>query len=349
MTNIYRSFCTYEEIISQADRLDQVLNRWGVMPEKLGECKHVLFTGCGSSLFLSRLVADTWNARLDRFCRVVPASEVLLRPGACFDRFKPTAVFGISRTGETTETIQALRVARDQYGLRIFPTTCYPDSVLGRMSERTLQFPEVQEDSVVMTRAFTAILAALLDWSGLGKEVRKLPAMISHSLDTNHDRIARLAEQDYEQVIFLGTGPFHPIACEAALKLKEMTGLRADARQLFEFRHGHQATIDEGTLLWLFVGREDIPYLEGLLPPLLELGAKVLSVGASLPQSVQSDSSDSINLPWSGSVTEIEAAGVLHLIQLYAFFRAVRMGRNPDQPLHLNRVVKLTSGVRAAS
>jgi glutamine---fructose-6-phosphate transaminase (isomerizing) len=334
-------FVTYREITSQGEALREVLSRWNPFPDELGKYQQYVFTGCGSSLYLGSLVAQVWNCRAGRSSRAIPASEMILRPEFCFARSVPTAVFGVSRSGETPETEKALRVAREQHGLYTVAVTCYPEASMGSLAAGSLFFPEVREEGMVTTRAFTVVASALLDWAGLGKDVRKLPAFIEQSLGENTESVRELASQPFDQAVFLGTGPLLPIAHESALKFKEMTGTPASGMQTFEFRHGHQASLGRGSLVWLFVCREDVPYLGEVIPEFRNLGAEVVVAGANLPAQLQNDASRAFNLTWPLGMTESEAVGLIHLTQLLAFFRALSLGRNPDRPERLARVVRL--------
>lgn len=337
----FSRFVTYREILSQGDCLAQLLSRWTGLPEAWRRPSPVLFLGCGSSLFLGAFAAQVWHARLGRYCRAVPASEFLLRPEAWCHRDSSALVFGVSRTGETTETLLALTQARDRHGLTIVPVTCHPDSPLARLSENSLVLSEVAEQGTVMTRAFTGILAAFLDSAGCGREVRKLPSLIDTSLHQHQELLLHLAERDFEQVVLLGTGPFLHIAREAALKIREMSASRAEAHQLFEYRHGHHVTLSPGTLVWVFTGPKDLPYLGGVFGELRQSGASLLVAGVGVPATLRADADYCLSLSGTAGATEVEALGLLHLAQLYALFRAVRRGGDPDHPRNLNRVTSL--------
>jgi glucosamine--fructose-6-phosphate aminotransferase (isomerizing) len=314
------------------------------MPESWKRARQVLVLGCGSSQYLGAFAAQVWHTRLGRFCRALPASEFLLRPDSYIDRGNPPLVIGISRTGETSETLLALTQARDRHGLAIVPVTCAPDSPIGRLSENTLTFPEVAEQGIVMTRAFIGILACFLDSAGCGREVRKLPALVRASLDKHQQTLISLANRDFDHVVFLGTGPFYQIAREAALKVREMSASHAEAHQLFEFRHGLHATLGPGSLVWVMTGPRDVPFLPGVFPELRALGAELLVTGVGLHPSLVAEADLSLSLDGAVGATEVEALGLLHLAQLFALFRTVRLGGNPDQPRNVNRVTPLHTG-----
>ncbi len=341
MIDRYAHCVTYREIVSQPERLDSLLKRWGSgsgCPYRSGQ---VLFLGCGSSYHLAAFAALIWRSRLGLVAHALPASEFLIRPEVWIQRDLPATAFGISRTGETTETLLALTQARDRHGMQIVPVTCSSDSPLARLSSNTLSFPEVAEEGTVMTRAFTGILACLLDCAGCGREARKLPALITASLERHEPLLDALAERPFGNVVFLGTGPFLEIAREAALKVKEMSGGRAEAHQFFEFRHGHHVILGPETLVWVFTGPKDRPYLRGVFPELKQSGATLLVCGVDVAEELQSAADHVLSLRGPVGTSEVEALGLLHLVQLYACFRTLRLGLDPDHPRNLNRVTVL--------
>ncbi len=341
MTGNYRSFATYNEILSQGEIIGPIIDRWPAPPADLWSSERIVLTGCGSSLFLAQTIAHSWRLRLGLPCRAFPASELLLRPESCFEEDRRTLVLGFSRTGETTETIRALHVARERQGFPIIPVTCYADSTLARLSSRPVVIAEAQEESSIMTRAFTGILAAFLIWAGAGREIRKLPGIIAESLRRHSDSIEELARLHFSQVVFLGTGPFLPLARESALKLTEMTGLPALAVQTFEFRHGNQRVLNSDSLVWLFSGRADVPLLGEVIPDFRNRGAKVLLAGSCLPESLQNQVEFTLNQTCKLAASEVEVAALLHLSHLYAFFRTVHLGGHPDHPEGRSRVTTL--------
>jgi glucosamine--fructose-6-phosphate aminotransferase (isomerizing) len=347
MIHSYQNSITYQEIVSQAERLDLLLARWGNGAQWSQRSRNVLFLGCGSSFYLAAYAAQVWRSRLGLHAQAVPASEFLIRPEAWSQRNVPAFAFGISRTGETTETLLALAQARDRHGLQIAPVTCSPDSTLAKLSSNALSFPEVAERGTVMTRAFTGILACFLECAGCGREVRKLPALISASLDQHQGFLDSLAQQPFENAVFLGTGPFLQIARESALKVREMTGGRAEAHQLFEFRHGHHVVLQPGTLIWVFTGPKDLPYLPGVFPELKRSGATLLVCGVDVAEDLQSAADLVLNLRGPVGASDVEALGLLHLAQLYACFRTIRLGLDPDHPQNLNRVTLLPAAASA--
>ncbi|MGH9338255.1 MAG: SIS domain-containing protein [Acidobacteriota bacterium] len=335
-----KEFATYQEIVSQAGTLEKILKRLSRPPVDFNRYERVILTGCGSSLFLGQLGAFTWQTRLDVPCSAVPASELLLYPDAYLNRGESSVLFALSRTGDTSETNRAARQAQQEYGCQVIPVTCYPESKLAKLGEGAV-LSEVQEESVVMTRAFTGILGAFLNWAEPEAALHQVPACISSGIRKYERPIAELAREDYRKMVFLGTGPLYPLACESMLKVKEMTGSGTEAWQTFEFRHGPKAILDDSALVWLFAARRDLPYLGDVIDEIKGLKASICLVGNRIPSELADKARYSFTVDWPFERVETEALGLLHLAQLYAFFRSVHLGKNPDHPANLSRVVKL--------
>lgn len=334
-------YVTYQEITSQADTLKQILDRLDGLPIELRDYHRIILTGCGSSFFLSQLIAHFLRTRLNLPCRAVPSSELIFYPEAYLEPKLSTAVFAFSRTGSTTETVRAVQMLQEKYNLLVVAVTCYDGSEITQLGGPALVFPEVQEKSVVMTRAFTGILGAFLHWAGAEKELEKVPGYIARSLADYDTRIQTLAAQDFHHVVFLGTGPLYYVAREGMLKLEEMTARHTEAWQSFEFRHGPKAILEESTLIWLFSSRQDAGFMENAVEEFTGLGAHVWLAGNRLPQTLAAKADEAFVMDWDLERPEIEAVSLLHLPQLYAFYRSLQVGNNPDEPAKLSRVVKL--------
>ncbi|MBI4483505.1 MAG: SIS domain-containing protein, partial [Acidobacteria bacterium] len=309
--------------------------------------EQVLLTGCGSSLNLG-MIAQHMIAKLNGVsCRAVPASELLLYPRTYLPGRGKTLVLAISRTGETSETLLAVRKLKRQGAGELIAFTCYDDKALVRLADLSLVFSEGEEHSVVMTKAFTVLLlgiAYLADLHAGGANASqwtKIPAVIEESLRQNGERMRRLAQDDsLTQFIFLGTGPRYGLARESMLKIQEMAADRAEAHQTLEFRHGHKAILNHKTLVVIFSSKAERSYLNRLSQEIKQAGARILLLGSSLPDDLLSVVDDSVT--FGGRVKELFGPiYLIHLMQLLAFWRAILAGRNPDQPELINRVVTL--------
>src|SRR5215469_14128313 len=119
-----------------------------------------LFVGCGSSYYLSRLIAALWTKHFYIPATGVPASELLFAPEETLRRIGAEQVVLMSRSGETTEVIRVAELLQAHKGIQTLAVTCNPRSVLESLSTHTFELDWADEKSTVMTRSFTAILLA---------------------------------------------------------------------------------------------------------------------------------------------------------------------------------------------
>lgn len=289
----------------------------------------VLFTGCGSSYFLSQLLAMATTYLGGRGV-ALPCSE-LLYSREYYPLGAPQLLVSISRSGETTEAIMAL----DALNIPKLALTAY-ESTLSRMADYALIVP-AHEESVVMTHSFPAFYFAflqLLNTSfGLETHDAETASELTREALKNEGYIQEITgEFDFRNVIFLGSGILYPIALEAMLKMKEMALFWSEAYPTFEVRHGFKSVADEGTLVVLLVN-EPFDWHEKLTKEFQGQGARVLTIGNG-----DTGANYFIDLP---KVDEL-LTPILHLpiIQLLSYYKAIERGLNPDQPRFLSKVVK---------
>ncbi len=223
-----------QEIESQPDCWRRAATSAGELEAVLGD-DPVAIIGCGSSYFVALAAAALRGARAwtDAFV----ASEV--PSGREYG-----AVVAISRSGTTTEVIDAL--ARAPRGARRVVLTAAPDQPLAALADVVVALPFADEQSVVQTRFVSTAMA--LFRTVTGDDVERAAAAAEAMLAA-----APWEEPaDIRQEVFLGTGWAVGVAFEAALKLREAAQVWSEAYPAGEYRHGPIAVADESTQVWLF-------------------------------------------------------------------------------------------------
>ena len=227
----------------------------------------VIFTGCGSSYYLSMTAAATFQGVVGLRSRAVPASEILQFPGHVFVPKSHPLLVVSSRSGTTTETLRALEIARRR-GIATLGLTCAARSPLARGADLCIHSPKGHEESLVMTKSFSSLLllglllAANQGESGsLRLELRRLPSLGKRIVKVALNLTADLGT-DSARFVFLGAGPSYGVACEAVLKMTEMAQRSAVAYHSLEFRHGPIAMVEPGTIV-VFLGTRAGAKLEG--------------------------------------------------------------------------------------
>jgi len=336
---------TREEIYTQPESwifaLD-VLNKQRSSIQELskkGEFDQVIFTGCGSTYYLSLAAAAFFQEMTKLPTRAFPASELWLYPRSSYISSVRTLLIAISRSGETTETLQACQSFYVRGRDSLITMVCHPDSQLAKKGMLNLIFPSGMEKSVAQTRAFSTLYLGVVGlsilWSGqidLFKKLDSLPR-IGQQLITKYGPLAEQTGRnlDLDQVFFLGSGARYGLACELNLKMKEMSLTHGEAFHFLEFRHGPKSMVTSNTLVIGLVSEENSAYEFSVLEDIRNLGGQTLSIGES-----HTDISFISNL-------EEVIRNVLYLPfgQMMALNRSLAKNLDPDHPNNLDSVVKL--------
>ena len=343
-----RGSLTLQEILEQPEAWAAALERFEADAPRVDRLfereprDEVVFTGCGSSYYLSMTAASVFQQFTGLRAKAVPASEILQFPEGVFAQDSSPLLVAASRSGTTTETLRAAKgVARQ--GIPILCLTCAARSPLARQADLALCSPRGREKSVVMTKSFSSLLllglllaAQRAGDAGLRRELHRLPALGRRVL-----KIALPLMRDVgtaaSRFVFLGAGPAHGIAWEAMLKLTEMAQRPAVAYHPLEFRHGPIAAAGPGTVAVLF-GTEGGKRMEkALVRDLRRQGVSVVALGDDWSMA---EAETGVAL---GAGLSDAARSVLYLpfAQLLAYHRAVGAGLDPDRPQHLSSVVRL--------
>jgi glucosamine--fructose-6-phosphate aminotransferase (isomerizing) len=304
-----------------------------------GHYDHVIFTGCGSTYYLSLAAAALLQELSGQAARALPASELWLSPASSYARRGKTLLVAVSRSGSTTETVRAGEAfKRDQRG-DLVTLSCYPEQPLAQSGLLNIVLPSGQEDSVVQTRAFSTLylgaVALAAVWSGqavLFDELAHLPAAGRRLLDRYTELVQSIgANMDFDRFYYLGSGPRYGLACEYALKMKEMSLTHSEPFHFMEFRHGPMSMITESTALVALVSEANRTHELKVLDEMRERGAQIVPIGET-----------DVAVEFRSGLSEA-ARSVLYLpfAQLIGYERSMAKGLNPDQPHNLTAVVKL--------
>ena len=304
-----------------------------------GKYDQILFTGCGSTYFLSLAAASLLQELSGQAVRALPASELWLSPSSSYARAGKTLLVAVSRSGSTTETVRACEAFKRDGRGDLVTLSCYPDQPLAQLGALNIVLPAGQEDSIVQTRAFSTLylgavaMAALWtdngtlfdELSGLptaGRRVLNDSAELAHSIGT---------DMDFDRFYFLGSGPRYGLACEYALKMKEMSLTHSEPFHFLEFRHGPMSMVTENTVLVGLVSQTNRASELKVLAEMRDRGARIVTVGES-----------DVEVEFRSGLNEA-AHGVLYLpfAHLMGYERSMAKGLNPDQPHNLTAVIQL--------
>jgi len=321
----------------------------------------VLLMGCGSTYYLAQCLAPWVTEVLGVAARAVPASELALGQEWTLPPGEQPLVVALSRSGATSETVMAVRVARER-GCRVAVVTCYPESELAAGADVTVALPEGQERSFAQTRSFAGMLVAAQmlvarmaaapggepsEQAALLEELRRLPELAGPAVAAANELAQRWADAGWDRVSYLGSGWRYGLAGEAMIKMKEMALATAEAFHVMEFRHGPMALVDERHLVVALLSEAMGRYEEGVLADLCQRGARVVALGPSQP--VYADEYAAW-LQVGAGLSEL-ARLVLYLpfLQFLAYHRAMAAGQDPDRPRNVVMAIRLEGTAMAGT
>jgi len=312
-----------------------------------------LFVGCGSSYYLSRIIAAIWTKHFYIPATGVPASELLFAPGETLRQVGAEQIVLMSRSGETTEVLRVAELLQAHKTVQTLGVTCNPQSLLEKLCTHTFTLAWADEKSTVMTRSFTAILLAFqrlgLQMIGgdsqLSAALDQLPAKGRAWFGVNAQKIQDFArKRKFADYVFLGQGVHYWIAKEAGLKVTEMASSYAQVYHSLEFRHGPRSIAGPDTLITFYISDAAKEAEITLVRELKELGAAICVVVNRATPELRAHSDLVIELALDGpefaryALTAIPA----HLLGTAV---GLRKGLNPDAPKNLTRAVVLSSQV----
>ena len=322
------------------------------LPINLADVTRFTATACGTA-FYACLVAKYWMEQVARVPMDVDiASEFRYREAPLPEG---GAMICVSQSGETIDTLEALRYAKRQEQM-ILSVVNVPESAIARESDGVLQTLAGPEIGVASTKAFTTqltVLAALaiqtaterksIDGARAAALTRALieaPALLAHVLaNESHIREVAIKLSEARDVLYLGRGSAYPLAMEGALKLKEISYIHAEGYAAGEMKHGPIALIDEAVPA-VFVAPYDNLFEKTAsnLQQVVARGGKVILISdAQGIAEAGKYATETIEMPACAPFI----APILYSapIQLLAYHAAVAKGTDVDQPRNLAKSV----------
>ena len=316
------------------------------------EINSLTMVACGTA-FYACLTAKYWFEQLARIpVEVDIASEFRYREPPIAPK---TAALFVSQSGETADTLAALRYCQDKAST-ILSVVNVPESSIARESNVSLPILAGTEIGVASTKAFTCQLNVLLllalkaafDRGTLSKgeiteilnDLRTVPGLINHALN-DHKSMKKSAKRlaVASDVLFLGRGLMYPMAMEGALKLKEISYIHAEGYASGELKHGPIALVDKKTPVVVLAPKDALfdKTVSNMQEVMARDGKVVLVTDAAGAALAGGDASDVIIMP---DVPDVLTPFVYAVpAQLLAYHTAVAKGTDVDQPRNLAKSV----------
>lgn len=320
--------------------------------ERFLNAKRIIIVACGTS-YHAGLVAEYLIEDLARIpVEVEYASEFRYRNPIINKR---DVVIAISQSGETADTLAALKLAKEK-GAFIYGINNVVGSSIARITDAGSYTHAGPEIGVASTKAFTAQLTILsLIAIKLGKhngnlsterfnalisELDSIPELVQETLETTAEQVIEVAEKykDAPNALYLGRGYNFPSALEGALKLKEISYIHAEGYPAAEMKHGPIALIDENMPVVIIATKTG--HYEKVVSNAQEIKARkgqIIAVVNKGDKEVRKIADHVIEIP--NSCEEFSPILAAIPLQLLSYYVAVKLGRNVDQPRNLAKSV----------
>ncbi len=327
-----------------------VLSGMGTSARELAELGRVVLVGCGTSLHAGLVGEYAFEDLADLHAEVQQAAEFRYRNPILGSR---DLVVAISQSGETADTLAAVREAR-QKGAFVMSLCNVVGSTIARETGRGVYLHAGPEISVASTKAFTCQVAVLLmmalklgrgrrfcrdEGIRLAREIERIPQFVEEVIRLD-EPIAAIAESYAmtEHAFFIGRGPMFPVALEGALKVKEISYIHAEGYHAAELKHGPIALLEKDTPVIAIAC--DIPGKDKTLGNIEECrarGARILGLITDGDQEAAAHMDDAIAIPRCHPLVATIPAAVA--LQLFAYHLARHRGCEIDQPRNLAKSV----------
>jgi glucosamine--fructose-6-phosphate aminotransferase (isomerizing) len=277
----------------------------------------IVVVGCGTSYYLAQSLACAYNAHGQRAI-AVPGAEWARRPESYLADMRDILVLGLSRSGTTTETVQAIEVSRAR-GWPTFAVSCVADVAILQAAERGQYVPTDPREGIVMSVSASLMLLVGLRLVGVAV-AGDVVAVAERALAG----VAGAVLAGRSHFVYLGAGANYGIATEGSLKLQEMSLSYSQSFHPMEYRHGPVSLIDSRSLVVMIYSPDTLPEEARLVAELQAKGAWVIGFGG--PGDLTLDATGPACLP---------------ALQMLGEMVAVHKGINSEAPRHLTKVVVL--------
>lgn len=319
----------------------------------------IVLAGAGSSGFAGGIAAAAIRSQTGRAAQRIDTTDIVEAPRARLDPARPTLLVSFGRSGNSPESLAALRAAeRHCHRLWHLAITCNPEGELARAasagadrSGRHFSFtlPEASDQAFAMTGSFTAMTlaaTALLGGTAPDHAVADIERLADEAerLLARTEEIRPLAERDFGRAVYLGAGLQRDAAAECALKLLELTdGEVASASwSALAFRHGPKTIVEPGSCVLSLLPAEDPARAYAF-----DMAREIVADGRATHVLLACEGRDPGGEVFRAGTAEMSDAhlAILYVVfgQLFAFFAALRRGHAVDAPSatgEVNRVVQ---------
>jgi len=343
---------TYQEIYAQSDSFkgvnDSLAAVYNVLDQVFRQGQdydELIFTGCGTSLYLAQSAAHAFSTYTNMSARAVPCSELYFFTET-YVKGKNVLVLPVTRKSYTTEVRMAIDKVRLLPNVKTLSITCDIDSQ--KYNDYVILSPVAEEESVVMTRSFTSMLyLAIIMAMYVGGRKSEIEAMSGYDqtarvLIAGMDAMAKkiVAENpELSLFVMLGQGVCYGVASESMNKIKEMSISHSEAYVNLEYRHGPMSLADQNTLILLHACSDMQDYDVALLEQMKGFGAVTAVVGRNVTAKMPGVD---YKFDMPEEFNDMQNAALIGIIgQFLGYYLAEKKNIDADYPRNLSQAIVL--------
>ena len=326
-----------KEIYEQPQVFSDTIRSMGNIPDSFAQCKGMMVVACGTSYYAGMV----FKYLLEEACHI----PVRLELGSEFKYFTPPVtemVIGITQSGETADTLAALKKAK-AHNCSTLAITNVLGSTVTRVADETLYMRAGPEISVAATKSFIAELAVLmqcvnqLSGGKFSEVIFRANRAVEEVLLLDLNSAVQVCNAA-EHIFFVGRGPFYAVALEGALKMKEISYLHAEGYAAGEIKHGPFALLSPKTpVVAICTPGATYGVMVSNIKEMKARGTPVVVIGTVGDDELADIADVYIGLPKGGLMEEVLMVTVV--LQLLAYRTADSLGRDIDKPRNLAKSV----------
>lgn len=327
---------------------------------------NIVLTGAGSSAFIGDTVSGAWLKHFESPTQVIPTTDLVTHFRKRVAVSKPLLLISFARSGNSPESTAAIQRANEfcseVYHLII---TCNSNGKLAGMKDQENSFvfllpPEAEDKSLAMTNSFTSMALAAVLIAGIStrltdevkRQVNVMSGYAQHILEKHIGMLHTIAQENFNRIVFLGSGPQWGIAKESHLKVQEFTDGRVIGKfdSFLGFRHGPKAIINDETLI-VYLLSNDLQtsrYEKDLIDQIAQHDIDLTTVAITETDGIDSMVNFCMHTQageGQGLTEEFWAILCTLPAQIIGFYKSLMLGYNPDNPSPDGTISRVVEGV----
>lgn len=326
---------------------------------------NIVLTGAGSSAFIGEVVINTWQKNTGFPSQAIPTTDLVTHFNECILTDEPLLLISFARSGNSPESTAVINRA-NKFCTNVFHLiiTCNPEGNLAQMKENDSSYvfllpPEAEDRSLAMTNSFTSMgLAAILiakvlktEQSLIKQNINVLAEYGKTLIQEYSETLHEVSQQEFDRVVFLGSGPLLGIARESHLKVQELTNGEVLGKfdSFLGFRHGPKAIINENTLLVYLLSNDDQTnrYEHDLINQVAKHDIDLTTLSISESMTPLDGVGYQLNIGQAKELDEALWAIFCTLPgQIIGYFKSILLGYNPDNPSPDGTISRVVEGVK---